>query len=161
MQHEPLKLWHFRKRDTILLAQMGERAQHPADGVAQLAVGFDRGLKNFRPDAQIIGIVGRAHPQPQDIGPGLPDHILRCGHVAERFRHLAPVLVEHKAMREHHVEGGAAARAAGFEQRGLEPAAVLVRAFQIHHGVEPAAPFALDARERRKVRGVLQDEGVG
>ena len=41
---------------------MREIAEHPAQGVAQLAVGLDRGLEDFRPDAQIVGSSRRRTP---------------------------------------------------------------------------------------------------
>ena len=106
-------------------------------------------------------VVGGAHPHAQDVGAGLLDHVLRRHHVAERFRHLAPVLVEHEAVGEHHVIGRAPARAAGFQQRGMEPAAVLVGALQIHDGVGAAVDLAPDAGETREMHRVLQHEGVG
>ena len=68
--------------------------------------------------------------------------------VAERLRHLAPVLVHHEAMRQHRLERRHAARADRFQQRGLEPAAMLVGAFQIEVG-----------RPGQAAR--LQHEGVG
>ena len=43
----------------------------------------------------------------------------------------------------------------------MEPAAVLVASFQIHHSVAAAVDLALDAGERRKMHLVLQHEGVG
>ena len=61
---------------------MRERAEHPADRVAELAVGIDVGLEDLRPDAQVLRIVGGDHPEPQDVGARLRDHLLR--------RHLLP-----------------------------------------------------------------------
>ena len=49
--------------------------------------------------------------------------------------HLAALLVQHKAVGQHALVGRAAARADAFQQRGLEPAAMLVGAFQIKIGV--------------------------
>ena len=43
----------------------------------------------------------------------------------------------------------------------MKPAAVLVAAFQIHHGVLAAIDLALDAGELREMHRVLQHEGVG
>ena len=43
----------------------------------------------------------------------------------------------------------------------MEPAAVLVAAFQIHHGVLAAVDLALDAGEPRKMHGIFQHEGMG
>ena len=84
------------------------------------------------------------------------DHVLREGLVAERLRHLAALLVEREAVRQHDVEGRAAAGAAAFEQRRLEPAAVLVGAFQIHHLVVAAVALALDAGEAGEVDRVAR-----
>src|ERR1019366_5242029 len=42
----------------------------------------------------------------------------------------------------------------------MEPAAVLVAAFEIHHGVLAAIDLALDAGELREMNRVLQHEGV-
>ena len=52
-------------------------------------------------------------------------------------------------MRHHRLVGSAAARAAGFKQRGLEPAAMLVGAFEIK------------LRRPGEVLALLQHEGVG
>ena len=62
VQHQPLELRHLLERDAVLVAEMREAAEHPADGVAQLAVGLDGGLEDFRADAQVVGIVGRRTP---------------------------------------------------------------------------------------------------
>ena len=71
VQHQPLQLRHLLRRDAVLVVEMREAAEHPADGVAQLAVGLDRGLEDFRADAQVVGVVGGAHPHPQDVGAGI------------------------------------------------------------------------------------------
>ncbi len=138
-----------------------QRAEHPADRVAQLAVGLDGVFQDFRADALVVGIVGGADPEPQDIGAGLRHHLLRLDGVAERLRHLAAVLVQREAVGQHDVIGRAAAGAAAFQQRGMEPAAVLVAAFQIHHGVLAAIDLALDAGKAGKMHGVFQHEGMG
>src|SRR5262245_40330334 len=104
-------------------------AEHPTYGVAQLAVRFDGRLENFRPDPQVVCVVRGTYPHPQNIGAGLTDHILGRGDVAERLGHLATLLVEHETVRQHDIEGRASARAAGFEQRRVEPAAMLIAAF--------------------------------
>ena len=61
------------KRDALVGVVMRERAEHPADRVAQFAVGLDEGFQDFRADAQIVGIIGRRHPEPQDIGARILD----------------------------------------------------------------------------------------
>ena len=62
------------------------------------------------------------------------DDVLRRGGVAERLRHLAALLVHHEAVRQHLVERRAAARADADEQRAVEPAAMLIAAFEIDVG---------------------------
>ncbi len=140
---------------------MMQRAEHPADRVAQLAIGLDGVFEDFRADALVVGIVGGANPQPQDIGAGILHYLLRLDGIADRFRHLAAVLVEREAVGQHNIERRAAAGAAALQQRGLEPAAMLVASLEIHHGVAAAIDLAPDAGKARKVHRVFQHEGVG
>ncbi len=63
-------------------------------------------------------------------------------------------------MRQHNVIGRAAARAAGFQQRGMEPAAMLIRALEIEHLIRAAVALAFDSREAGKMRRVLEREGM-
>ena len=93
--------------------------------------------------------------------PAVLDDALRRDDVADRFRHLAPVLVEHEAVGQYRVVGRAAARAAALQQRGVEPAAMLVGPFEIHDLVAAAVAQPADAGEAGKLFGILQREGVG
>ncbi len=80
-------------------------AEHPAQRVAQLAVGLGRGLQDLRADAQVVGIVGRRSTHRRRMS--APDCLITsCGatRVAERLRHLAAVLVEHEAVGQHDVD---------------------------------------------------------
>jgi len=140
---------------------MREIAEHPAQRVAELAIGIDGGLQDFGTDAQIIGVIGSRDPHPQNIGARLFHHVLRRHHIAERLRHLAAVLVENEAVGEHRVVRRDPARAARFQQRGVEPAAMLVGAFEIHHRVGAAVLLAANAGEAGEVLGVFEHEGVG
>ena len=63
-------------------------------------------------------------------------------HVAERLRHLAPVAVDDEAVGQHALVGRRVARADRLEQRGVEPAAVLVGALEVELG----RPAQLGAR---------------
>ena len=86
VQHQPLELRHLGRVDAVVVGpEMGEVAEHPADGVAQLAVGVDGGLEDLRPDAQIVRIIGSANPHAQDVGAGGLDHVLRRHSIAERL----------------------------------------------------------------------------
>ncbi len=128
---------------------MGEIAEQEAERVPELAIGLDIGLDDVGADAKVLGIV-RAHgPEPQDLGARLADDVLGRHHIAERLRHLAPILVHHEAVGDHGVVGRAAARAARLQKRRLEPAAMLVGAFEIERG----RPF--------EVGPLLKHEGMG
>ena len=111
-EHVALELGHLGIRHGKSGSIMGEIAEQIAERIPELAVGFDIGLDDVGTDAQVLGIVGAHGPQPQDLRTRLADHVLRRHHIAERLRHLAPVLVEHEAVRHDRVVRGAAARAA-------------------------------------------------
>ena len=66
--------------------------------------------------------------------PRVVGDFLRGGDVAEALAHLAPGLVQHEAMGQHRLERGGAAGADRLQQAGLEPAAMLVGAFQVEIG---------------------------
>ena len=139
---------------------MREGAEHPANRVAQLAIIVADRFQDFGADALIVGVVDAGHPQTQDVGARNADDVLREGLVAERLRHFAAALIEREAVGQHDVKRRATARAAAFQKRGLKPAAMLVRAFEIHDRVFAAVDRPPDAGQSRKVLGVLEDEGV-
>ena len=68
MQHQAFKLGHVGCLDAVGGIVMSECAQHPAQRVAQFAVGFDKGFQDFFADAQIVRIVRCRHPEAQNIG---------------------------------------------------------------------------------------------
>ena len=140
---------------------MGERAQHPAQGVAHLAVGLDEGFQDFLADPKVVRIVRGRDPEAQDIRARFLDDALRRRDIAQRLGHFLPLLIEAEAVRQHHVIGRATARAAAFEQRGMEPPPMLVRAFEIHHGVGAAVHLAVDARKAGEVDRIFQHVGMG
>ena len=115
MQHQPFQFRHGLDRHVFALV-VGQRAEHPADRVAKLPIGIDIGLQYVLAEPLVFPIISRDHPQAQDVGARLLDDVLRDYSVAQRLRHLAAVLVHGEAMRDDSVIGGAAARAAAFEQ---------------------------------------------
>ena len=100
--------------------------------------------EHFLADPHILEIIGRGDPHAQDVGAALADDLERIDDIAEALRHLAALAVEREAVGQHRVIGRAAARAAAFEQRRLEPAAMLVRAFEIEVGADALAVARLD-----------------
>ena len=134
MQHVAFQLRHFLHRHALGFGEARQRAQNPAHRVADAAIEFGLLLEDFRPDAQIIRRVGVHHPQAQNIRTILVGHFLWGGDIAERLAHLAAMLVEHEAMRQNGVERRATTGADRFKQARMEPAAMLVAAFQIQIG---------------------------
>jgi hypothetical protein len=130
VQHQPFQLRQLGVRDGLTLV-MGKRAQHPAQRVSQLAVGIDVGLDDRLAETLVLPVIGGHHPDAQNVGARLLHDVLREHLIVERFGHLAAVLGHGEAMGDDGVIGRAAARAAAFQQRGMEPAAMLVGAFEI------------------------------
>ena len=62
MEHQPLQFGHVGMRDRVARREMMERAEHPADRVAQLAIGLDGVLQDFGTDALVVGVVASGHP---------------------------------------------------------------------------------------------------
>ena len=110
-----------------------EVAEQEARGVAQAAVAVRHALEDLVGDAHLIAVIGRGHPQAQHVGAQAVHHLLRRHHVAQRLGHLAARGVHGETVGEHVVVGCAAVDRRRGEQGRLEPAAVLVGAFQVHH----------------------------
>ncbi len=93
-------------------------------------------------DGHLGTVVGGSDPQTQDVRAECLHHLLWRDHVATRFRHLASIGVHGEPVREHRPVRRATVNACGCEQRGLEPATVLVGAFEVQIGGEgqPRAP---------------------
>ena len=134
MQHPALELGHLRVRQPLGLGEAGEVAQEIAQRVAQAAVGVGDPVQDRLADAQILGVVAADHPQAQDVGTVGLHQVDRRDHVAQGLRHLAAVGVHDEAVGQDGVVGRPAARAAALQQRGVEPAAMLVGALEVERG---------------------------
>ena len=62
MQHQLLEFGHGGDGHLLPAFMVGKRAQHPAHGVADLAVGLDEGLEDLRPDPEIVRSSRRPPP---------------------------------------------------------------------------------------------------
>ena len=120
-----------RMRHGVEIGQVGEQE---FQGIANAAIAFHHALEDFVRDRQFAGIIGGRHPQAQDVGAVLVHHFLRRDDVAFRLAHLVAAAVDHEAVGQQSPVGRAAVGGATGEQAGLEPAAMLVRAFQIEVG---------------------------
>ena len=84
--------------------------------------------------------------------PRLLHDVLRRDDVADRLGHLPAVHVDQEAVGDDLPIRRAASRAQAEQQRALEPAAMLVAAFEIHVRRPRAAPAAPTARPRGSIR---------
>ena len=63
--------------DALGLVEAVEGAEEEAQGVAQAAVAVGGALEDLRADALVDGVVGLRHPEAEDVGAVLLDHVLR------------------------------------------------------------------------------------
>ncbi len=109
--------------------------QQEAQRVADAAVGIDHAGQDLVVDAQVARVVGGGHPQADDFRAHLAADVLRRDGVAQRLAHLLALAVHGEAVRQQAAVGRAAIDGAGQQQRAVEPAAVLVVAFQVEVGL--------------------------
>lgn len=118
-------------RGRIETVQVG---QQEARGIADPPVGIGATLENLLGYRDLARVIGRSHPQAQDVGAQGIDDGLRHHGVAQRLGHLAAGLVDGETVGQQlAVRRMVVDRAAG-QQRGVEPAAVLVGTFQVEIG---------------------------
>ncbi len=107
----------FQRRHVVVFDSFGiivtlERAQQIAHGIAQFAIGIDRGLDDLLADAQVFGIVRQGHPQTQDFNARFLGDVLRGNDVALGLRHLLALFIKDETVCQDGVIGRAATRAA-------------------------------------------------
>ena len=125
--------------------------QQKTQGVADAAIGLDDTLQDFVGNRQLARVVGGGRPQAQDVGAERIGDLLRRDDVAHRLGHLAAFAVHYETVREQRVIGCAAVDGAGGQERTLEPAAVLVGAFEVEIGRETAL-FGVRATHHGEMR---------
>ena len=108
-----------------------EVAQQEAHGVAHAPIRIGDALEDFVRHAHFVGVVGGRDPQAHDIGAERRHHLLRQDHVAQRLGHLAALVVHGESVRQHALVRRARVQRLGHQQRRMEPAAMLVRAFEV------------------------------
>jgi hypothetical protein len=117
VQHVAFELRQVFGGDDFGWGKSIERAEQPAHGVAQPAIGFGLLLEDFRPYSHVFADIGGHHPKPENIGTELVVDLLRGDDVAERFRHFTALLIHHEAVGQDGFEGRPAAGANRFKQR--------------------------------------------
>ena len=117
-----------------------EIAEEVAGCVAHLPVHVRQLAENSRPDRDISGVIHRAHPEPEHVRAvgrllllvlAALDDDHRVDDIAEGFAHLASLLVEREAVGQHRSVGSLAIDGNGGQQGRLEPAPMLIGAFQV------------------------------
>ncbi len=106
--------------------EVEEVREEEARGVADLPVGLGRPRQDLLVEADVVGVVGRGDPEPQDVGAVLGDDLVGLDGVPHRLGHLPAVARDDEAVRDDGVVGGLAVEGDRREERRLEPAAVLV-----------------------------------
>ena len=102
-------------------------------------------------------IILRGHPQAEQIGSPFFANLGRQDDIAKRFGHRPALLVERPTVREHPPIRRALANPNADQQRAVEPAAILVRALQIH--VRRPRQFGIGFARRTK-HGKVRRSGV-
>src|SRR5438128_5951964 len=133
----------------IVISQVAEKK---ARCIAYFPINLTKLSQNRLGYTDIFLIILTGHPQAQDLRAVLLDDFLWRHDVAGRLRHLIAFAIEHEAVREHGLVRRAPVSGDAGQQRAVEPAAVLVGAFQVEIGRPPALPRRLAPRlEDRRV----------
>ena len=126
-------------------------AQQKAEGVAQLAINFRAALHEVFAGRHVFAKIDGGHPQADDFAAHAVGNIYRVHAVAERFAHGPALLVQCPASGRNVGVGRAPAQRNRGQQRRVEPAAMLIAAFEVQH----FSPFAvLEGRIRGLQLGV-------
>ena len=118
----------------VKVAHIGEQE---LQGVAHPSVGVHHAGQNLGVDVQVARIVGGRHPQAHDFGAHFFGDFLWCHGVAQAFAHFATLAVGGKPVGEQALVGCTVVQGAAQQQRAVEPAAVLVVAFEVEVGFRP------------------------
>src|SRR2546425_6128191 len=114
--------------------EIAEVAEQEPERVAHPSVGVGETVQDLERDPDVLRVVLGCHPQAQDLGAVLRQQLVVRDDVTEGLRHLPSFAVDEEPVRHDALVGRRVARPHRLEQRGLEPAAVLVRALEIELG---------------------------
>ena len=144
------------RRRRVEVARVGEQE---AQRVADAPVRVDDAGEDLVVDREVARVVGRCAPEADDLGAELLGRFAQADEVAEALAHLAARAVDGEAVRQQAAVGRVAFDRAGDQERRVEPAAVLVVAFEVEVGLgalavvvgvrRPRMAAAQDVEERR------------
>ena len=107
-------------------------AQNVASRVTDLEVVLRQMLEHVLGNTHILTVVRRSNPQTHYICAILLEDILRSNTIAQRLGHLLALLINNHTVGDNRLVRSLALRSNRSQHRGLEPAAILVIAFQIY-----------------------------
>src|SRR6267378_798557 len=112
--------------------EIAEIAESEAKGIANLAIGFAE-LRHHALAHFYVGLVlDGTNPEAKQIRAPLFANFDGVERVAEGLGHWAALFVERPAVGDHATIRRSVAHARGNQQRTVEPAAILIRAFEIN-----------------------------
>ena len=160
-QDPSVELEHVLGGDEIVRVEAVEVAEAESRGVAELEVGLAQLFEDLFGASDVHVVVGAAGPEPYYIRAELRDELIGIDAVAEALVHGLALAVDCPAVGYAlFVRSSLAERADRYQQRGLEPASVLVSALYVDGG----GPEALVALHCGVVGGTGVEpavEGVG
>ena len=160
MQHVALELGIGRDVvEPLVLAEPLKRAEQIAERVAKLAILVGDSGQDFLPDPVVLGEIDRQRPQPQDVRAIILHQVDGADRVAQGLGHFHALGVHREAVGQHRIVRRPPARPAAFEQRRLEPAAMLVAALDIDVR-RPALVGPMPALQREHMRAATVEPDV-
>ena len=174
-----VQLEHVRRGNELVRIEADEVVEAELARVAELQIVLAQLLEDLVGAADVDVVVGGACPQAQQVGAVLVEDLGGIHAVAQRLVHGLALAVHRPAVGDALLERSAAAqRAYGYQQGGLEPAAVLVKTLDIHGGgpevlvalhggemggagVEPAVQRIRLLREAAGLAAVRAGEALG
>src|SRR5882762_8732882 len=113
---------------------IAEIAEGEPEGVANLPVGFAELRHDALAHFHVGLILDGTNPEAEQVGAPLLANLDGIERVAKRFGHRAALLVEGPAVRYNAAIGRSISHAGSDENRTVEPAAVLIGAFEVDVG---------------------------
>ena len=168
-----LQLGGACQRPAVDLQHLGERhrvgggvevagvGEQEAQRVADPPVGIDDARQDLVVDRQVAGVVGRGAPEADDLGAELGGRLAQADEVAQALAHLAARAVDREAVGQEAAVGRVALERAGDQQRRVEPAAVLVVAFEVEVGLGRGAVVVGHGRARMAAAQDVEEGRAG
>ncbi len=131
-QRPLVKLLELLIRQQLRGIKAVQVAENIARRIADFQIVLGQVLEHFLGNTHILPVIGRGHPQTQNIRAIILQNLLRADAVAQRLGHLLPLFIHNHAVCDNRlIRRNALDRNRG-QHRRLEPAAVLVVAFQVN-----------------------------